>query len=753
MHVKFLSHDKGSGRAAIGYLMGTCDSHGELRADVQVLRGNPEQVGQLIDSLKFVNRYSSAVVAFHVDDAPTDAEIQTVLDDFERVAFAGLEKNQYTWAAVLHQESDGSRHIHIIAPRVELTTGHSMNIAPPGWQKRYDPLRDALNYEHGWARPEDPRLARLVQPGLIGSFDGWKAGTDARQQITAWLTAQVASGQVNDRQDVLEALQTLGQINRQGKDYISIRLDDGSKPIRLKGVIYDQEFSGAAIRDASTAAQRRPAGREQPDFTAAGAARARLAEVIRGRAEYNQSRYSTARPGARSGAQRDAQAAALVDVVATVGQRDLVVADASQREPVELVEAEPGGRPGDAEAAAAAPTGSDVLREPSRPARVSESEITNDGIREVAHRAIEQAQRSARAAVQAVEQCARRAVETYNSVVAACRKVDAVAPKLIANMTDELERFKSEVSLTDYAQAEFGYELIKSESSASSKVLKFGGDKIIVTRRPDGHDVYFSTGDAKDNGSIVDFLQKRKAVNLGQVRKELRQWLPGSKKPAIKRPARPPERPQAVEKDRAGVLIRWALMRPYAGRYLTEKRCIEPHIIEAFGVRQDERGNACISHSDASGVVGWESKNENFTGFAAGGTRNVSFTRIDREPLKRLVVTEAALDAMSYAQLRHEPGTGYISTGGTQLSQVQREQLVRMMTKAGVPVVLAMDRDAAGEKMAQEVAAMAPHGVQTVRDVPEVAKDWNEALQAHQAAEQTEQEAQRQHDRERGLTM
>lgn len=311
-------------------------------------------------------------------------------------------------------------------------------------------------------------------------------------------------------------------------------------------------------------------------------------------------------------------------------------------------------------------------------------------------------------------------------------------------MTDELERFKSEVSLTDYAQAEFGYELVKKESSTSSKVLKLGGDKIIVTRRPDGHDVYFSTGDAKDNGSIVDFLQKRKAVNLGQVRKELRQWLPGSKKPAIKRPARPPERPQAVEKDRAGVLIRWALMKPYTGSYLTAKRCIEPHIIEAFGVRQDERGNACIAHGDASGVVGWESKAEGFTGFAAGGTRNVSFTRIDREPLKRLVVTEAALDAMSYAQLKHEPGTGYISTGGTQLSQAQREQLVRMMTKAGVPVVLAMDKDPAGEKMAQEVAAMAPPGTQMLRDVPTAAKDWNEALQADQAAEAVEVQAQHQ---------
>lgn len=755
MHVKFLSHDKGSGRAAVAYLMGEKDSQGQVRADVQVLRGNPEQVGQLIDSLKFVNRYSSAVVAFHKDDEPTDLEIQKVLDDFERVAFAGLKPNQYAWSAVLHEEADGSKHIHIIVPRVELTTGKSMNVAPPGWQKRYDPMRDALNYEHGWARPDDPRLARLVQPGPVGNFAGWKAGTDARQQITEWLTAQVASGQVNDRQDVLRALEGVGQINRQGRDYISIRVEDGAKPIRLKGAIYDQEFNGGAIREAATAAQRRPAGREQPDLIAAQAARERLAKVISGRADYNQERYPAPEPGHRRDAQRDIAALALADAVAPAIEHLPVTGDRGRREPLELVEAGPSGRPGAAEVQPDQADRGRVLRQPSGPARLQEG-VSDDRIREIAYRAIEQAQRSARAAIQAVERCAAAASEAYRCTLAACRKADAVAPVVRANMDAELDRFKSDISLTDYAQAEFGYELMKKESSASSKVLKLGGDKIIVTRQQDGHDVYFSTGDDRDCGSIVDFLQKRKTVNLGQVRKELRQWLPGSKKPTIKRPERAPERAVATSKDRADVLRRWAKMKPYSGSYLTNERRIDPQIIEAFGVRQDEHGNACIAHRDESGVMGWESKNKGFTGFAAGGTRNVSFTRLDAGPLKKLVVTEAAIDSMSWAQLKHEPGTGYMSTGGTQLSQAQREQIQRIMVKNAVPVVLAMDRDDAGEKMAQELAKMAPQGVQTVRDVPKVAKDWNEALQAAERAreaQQRQQEIQRGRDRGHGMTM
>lgn len=758
MNIKFLPHDAGNGAAAVIYVLAEKDSKGDVRAHVQVLRGNPKMVGQLIDSLDFVNRYSSCVVAYHVDDAPTDAEIEATLDDFERIAFAGLSPNQYTYAAVLHQEADGSKHIHIIIPRVELISGRSFNCAPPGWEKRFGLMRDAINLEKGWARPQDPRLARLVQPGPVGNFAAWKNGVDPRQQITEWLTAQVVSGQINDRQDVLAALETLGQINRRGKDYISIRVDDGAKPIRLKGLIYDEKFDGIAFRDASAASQRRPAGREKPDLIAAQAARERLGIVVSAIADYNESRYRIAPEIALVDAQIDAPVPALDAPVAPHVNSNFVHVDASQRESVQPFDVEPSRGSSDSETSANPAAGKDVLRDASGLVSVQKKGAINDGIREIADRAIEQAQRSARAAVQAIERCSNAASAAYKHVISACRRVDSVTPKLIANMTDELDRFKSEISLSDYAQNEFGYELVKKDSSKASLVLKCGGDKIIITRQLDGHDVYFSVGDERDNGSIIDFLQRRKSVNLGLVRKELRAWLPGSKRPSIKVPQRLPARAVAVEKDRSEVLRRWASMQPYAGSYLTDERCIDPQTIAAFDVRQDERGNACIAHRDGSGVLGWESKNKGFTGFAAGGQRNVSFSRLDDGPLKRLVVTEAAIDAMSWSQLKHQPGTGYISTGGTQLSQAQREQLTRMMAKHTVPVVLAMDNDThdkhgvlipfaqrPGEIMAAELAAMAPPGVQMLRDVPTIGKDWNEALQALKVREivQKDQHAQK----------
>ena len=89
----------------------------------------------------------------------------------------------------------------------------------------------------------------------------------------------------------------------------------------------------------------------------------------------------------------------------------------------------------------------------------------------------------------------------------------------------ELEAFKTAIDLRTYAAA-LGYELDRRESWRGSSVLRSrDGDKVIVKRDRDQHYVYFSVRDEGDNGSIIDFAMRRKSLNLGQVRKELRPWI------------------------------------------------------------------------------------------------------------------------------------------------------------------------------------------------------------------------------------
>jgi len=310
MHIKFLAHGQGSGRKAATYLLGEKDSKGEIRAGIDVLRGDPLALGDLIDSLSTVNRYTSGVVAWHPDDKPTPEQIEKFVDDLEAAAFAGLEPQQYTWCVVQHLEANGAVHLHFIAARVELESGRAMNIAPPGWEGVFYPLRDAWNAENGWARPDDPALKRDVQPGGSASAPAWRAGTDPKQVITDWLADQVVAGHIQDREGVVNALRGIGEITRQGRDYLSVRLEGETKPLRLKGEIYDEQFDAAAIavRATAAAAASGPSGPGSPNPSDAAAARARLAKAVGKRAAYNRQRYPALRPEPGAAARELAEA-------------------------------------------------------------------------------------------------------------------------------------------------------------------------------------------------------------------------------------------------------------------------------------------------------------------------------------------------------------------------------------------------------------------------------------------------------------
>ena len=251
MYIKFLAHGKGDPAKAASYLIDEVDHLNRPRADVQVLRGDPQTFTAIAESIQNEWKYTSGVIAWSKDDAPTNDEIDQVLEAFEKHAFAGLKPNQYHFTAVLHEEDDGSKHVHFLVPRVELDTGKALNIAPPGHEKYFDPLRDYFNYSKGWSRPDDPALKRdtqtpdhihfqdksAVRAGLTG-----KTRKDIREVIGSYIEQRVEHGFIRNRKDVLEAISELGQA-KPSENYISFKLDGADKAIRLKGAFYESDFN------------------------------------------------------------------------------------------------------------------------------------------------------------------------------------------------------------------------------------------------------------------------------------------------------------------------------------------------------------------------------------------------------------------------------------------------------------------------------------------------------------------------------
>ena len=303
MLIKFVARGEGSAAAAADYLLGERNAAGKDRAAVEVLRGDPHQVAAIADGLAFEHRYTSGVIAWSPEDNPTQAQIERVIDGFEKSAWAGLDPDRYAWSAILHRDHGSGVHVHIFAARCDLETGLSLNIAPPGWQKTFDPLRDAFNFENGWSRPDDPERARAYRPTPHRAYRdaatlraGLQIEPDPREQITEYLAGRVVAGAVRDRDGVVAALQEAGfEVPRKGTSYVTVRDPDTGGRWRLRGELYDHDFNaetlGRSVEEANGGPE--PAGRDDGAERAAKVWRAVEAARER-RARYHQERSMAA---------------------------------------------------------------------------------------------------------------------------------------------------------------------------------------------------------------------------------------------------------------------------------------------------------------------------------------------------------------------------------------------------------------------------------------------------------------------------
>ncbi len=301
----------------------------------------------------------------------------------------------------------------------------------------------------------------------------------------------------------------------------------------------------------------------------------------------------------------------------------------------------------------------------------------------------------------------------------------------------ELHRFKTDIHLVHYAIERYGYQRDRRESSRASHVLRHPAtnDKIIVRTAPDGHWTYFSVRDERDGGTIIDFERTRgRHGSLGHVRQELRQWL-GTARPDFDfglpaAPAPPPDRRAvALAFDAA----RHADNNPYLNaRGIRPQTLRDPRFAGTWGM--DRRGNTLFVHTTAAGeVTGFEIKNRGFTGFATGGTKSV-WQSAALPTDRALVVTESAIDALSYFQLHPERAgmTRFVSTGGAPSPQ-QIVVLDRLLTQLppSSRLVAAVDSDGAGDKLASRIAELVRERAHIAfeRHSPAPAKDWNDVLQ------------------------
>lgn len=237
MLVKFFNRGKGGGSGPVDYLCGKDRN----RENAQVLRGNPEQVKELIDGLSFARNYTSGCLSFAEEEIP-EHQKQKLMDSFQDTLMAGLDRNQYDILWVEHKDKD-RLELNFLIPNVELSTNKRL-------QPYYD--KNDRHYVNSWQQiandtfkfkdPHDPANKRFS----VTAKDLPNDKKQAISLITSSLVNEVNQGAITNRADVISKLQSYGlEISRETKSSISIKDPEGGKNIRLKGALYERNFKSS----------------------------------------------------------------------------------------------------------------------------------------------------------------------------------------------------------------------------------------------------------------------------------------------------------------------------------------------------------------------------------------------------------------------------------------------------------------------------------------------------------------------------
>jgi len=238
---KIFPHGTGSGKKVVGYVLD--ENRHEIKPEI--MRGDPELTIKFIDEITNKRKYTSGVLSFekNIDDKT----LNSIMNEFEKTAFGDLSTYNVLW--VKHSDHDRTE-LHYVSPRVDLETGKSFNLWPPGQMhmKRWDSYRDYINKKYGLADPTDHNRKKDVK--IPDHLQKKSTLADIRTDITNSILLEIRNKTINNFSELKKHIETSFhcKIQRETKTGISITNPSGEGlNIRLKGEIFTSEnFSTAA---------------------------------------------------------------------------------------------------------------------------------------------------------------------------------------------------------------------------------------------------------------------------------------------------------------------------------------------------------------------------------------------------------------------------------------------------------------------------------------------------------------------------
>lgn len=233
MLVKFFSNKKGGSSGAVNYLLNEREELGTAK----VLQGDPNITKSIINSIQRKQKVTVGCLSFEEKNIPQEQKYK-LMKEFEEMLLPGLA-TRYNILWVEHTDKD-RLELNFVIPKTDLETNKALQ---PHYykedQKRVELFQQVKNLEHGYTSPNDPSKARTIE----GATKKVNIQQDY-EQLDKLLHNLVEEGTIKNREQLVELLKENNiEVNRQGKDYISVKLPESTKAKRFKKGIYSEEFT------------------------------------------------------------------------------------------------------------------------------------------------------------------------------------------------------------------------------------------------------------------------------------------------------------------------------------------------------------------------------------------------------------------------------------------------------------------------------------------------------------------------------
>ena len=268
MLVRFFEHGKvkkgeltrtGGGGAVRNYLLFDKNDKTKPRDGARLIYGNDSDTTEVINGIKNSKIYTSGVLSFAPEESITDAQKIEIIESFEQNLFPGLMKGEYSGYWVEHQDKD-RQELHFVFADIHLPSGKALPVYYIGKDfDLVDSWKDLINIDYGLEDPNDPKRKRAYR---LKGYEyaqkkqqekdklAGKAIKDEKvfdeEKIGEWLIEEIADDEsIQTQADVIRVIAEAFEITRVAKDgkSISIKNPVGGRNIKLKGMMYEREFT------------------------------------------------------------------------------------------------------------------------------------------------------------------------------------------------------------------------------------------------------------------------------------------------------------------------------------------------------------------------------------------------------------------------------------------------------------------------------------------------------------------------------